>query len=70
MDRLYSQNILEQTLPYYRERREKDGKESPTSQNEGLGRVRHAGDEFPDEELYFEIPYEGGSAGKHLNTLA
>lgn len=70
MDTLSSQKILKQTLPYYRERREKDGKESPTSQNEGLGRVGLAGDEFPDDELYFEIPYNGGPAGKHLNTFA
>ena len=71
MDPLYIKNTLEQSFPYYRERREKDEKQSPMNTSPGL-----EGDEFgedgnsDDGTLYFEIPYAGGPSGKHLNTTA
>jgi hypothetical protein len=66
MDQLYIQNALEQTFPYYRERREKDERESPMGSDYG-GSAELAPE---DDALYFETPYEGGPSGKHLNTFA
>ena len=67
MDPLNSQNSLEQALPFYRDRREKDEKDP----SQGLDRIEFATEEVDEENvLYFEFPYEGGPAGKHLNTFA
>lgn len=67
MEPLYPQNILERTFPILRERREKAEREalqeggSRKSEEEAVGK---------EEELYARLPYEGGPAGKNLNTLA
>jgi|ETNmetMinimDraft_22_1059887.scaffolds.fasta_scaffold00102_10 hypothetical protein len=68
MDPLKAQNSLEPALPFYRDRREKDEKDP----SQGLDRLQPEDGEPADEEdvLYFEVPYEGGPAGKHLNTFA
>ena len=67
MDPLKTQNNLEPALPFYRDRREKDEKDP----SQGLDRVQSQDDEAVEEDvLYFEVPYEGGPAGKHLNTFA
>ena len=68
MDRLKAKNNLDPALPFYRDRREKDEKDP----SQGLDRLQPEDGEPADEEdvLYFEVPYEGGPAGKHLNTFA
>ncbi|OUW17411.1 MAG: hypothetical protein CBD18_04675 [Opitutales bacterium TMED158] len=67
MDPLKSQNNIEPALPFYRDRREKDEKDP----SQGLDRLRAEEEELLDGDLlYFEIPYEGGPSGKHLNTFA
>lgn len=71
MDPLYINNTLEQSFPYYRERREKDEKQSPMNTSRGLeGHEFGADENIDDESLYLEIPYVGGPSGKHLNTTA
>lgn len=71
MDPLHTQNTLEHSLPYYRERREKDGKQYPDDASHGFGDDElDEGRTLDDGSLYFEIPYAGGPSGKHLNTLA
>jgi len=71
MDPLHNKNTLEQSFPYYRERREKDEKQSPMNTSPGLeGDEIGEGGNSDDETLYFEIPYAGGPSGKHLNTTA
>ena len=71
MDPLRIQNTLEQSFPYYRERREKDEEESPMNTGHELEDDEFGeGGNSDDASLYFEIPYAGGPSGKHLNTLA
>lgn len=71
MDPLYTQYTLEQAFPYYRERREKDEKDSPMNSIHELVRGRFTEDELlEDEALYSEVPYGGGPSGKNLNTFA
>lgn len=71
MEPLYPQNIMERTFPHLREQREKAEKESmmnPTDENAVSGQYRET--VFNEENLYFDVPYKGGSAGKHLSTFA
>ncbi len=71
MEPLYPQNIIERTFPYLREQREKAEKESRL--NPEVEEVqKYPVDEmaFKDENLYFDVPYEGGETGKHLSTFA
>ncbi len=71
MEPLYPQNIVERTFPFYREQREKAEKELIVrSTHEDASADPSGEDSEEDEMLYFEIPYEGGPAGRHLNTLA
>ena len=71
MDPLYIKNTLEQSFPYYRERREKDEKRSPMNTIRGLDDDEFGeGEDLDGGSLYFEIPYAGGPSGKHLNTTA
>lgn len=71
MDPLYIKNTLEQSFPYYRERREKDEKQSPMITSPGIEDDEFGEDGNSDDgTLYFEIPYAGGPSGRHLNTTA
>ncbi len=71
MEPLYPQNIIERTFPYLREQREKEERELRMNPKveEALDRSI---DEvaFDDENLYFDVPYEGGNTGKNLSTFA
>ena len=71
MEPLYPQNIIERTFPHLREQREKAEKELRLNPKveETLERSIDEG-AFDDENLYFDVPYEGGSTGKHLSTFA
>ncbi len=71
MEPLYPQNIMERTFPYLRELREKAEKESllnPQVEDAASHLIDEAA--FNDENLYFDVPYEGGQTGKHLSTFA
>lgn len=71
MEPLYPQNIVERTFPYLREQREKAENELRLNpQVEGT--LKRPLDEvaFDDENLYFDVPYEGGQTGKNLSTFA
>jgi len=68
MEPLYPQNIVERMFPIFRERREKEEREALfRSEDRGPSIGLEA---FRSENLYGSRPYEGGSVGKHLNTLA
>ncbi len=76
MEPLYPQNILERTFPILREQREKAEREASVRSNSrerdfDQTEVEYPGDALNDDvELYGDIPYEGGPAGRNLNTLA
>tara|TARA_B110000037_G_scaffold204953_1_gene249381 strand:+ start:582 stop:791 length:210 start_codon:yes stop_codon:yes gene_type:complete len=69
MEQLYPLNIIERRFPVLREQREKAEREAV----DGNSRMQQGPEESEvgDEPgLYSSLPYEGGEAGKHLNTLA
>ena len=71
MEPLYPQNIIERTFPHLREQREKAEKEMRMNPKVEETRERSIDERaLDDENLYFDVPYEGGSTGKHLSTFA
>jgi len=62
MEPLYPQNIIERTFPHLREQREKAEKEMRMNPKVEETRERSIDERaFDDENLYFDVPYEGGS---------
>ena len=71
MEPLYPLNIIERTFPHLREQREEAEKElrlNPKVEETFERSIDETA--FDDENLYFDIHYEGGSTGKHLSTFA
>ena len=62
MEPLYPQNIIERTFPHLREQREKAEKEMRMNPKVEETRERSIDERaLDDENLYFDVPYEGGS---------
>lgn len=71
MEPLYPLNIIERTFPHLREQREKAEKELRLNPKVEETFERSIDERaFDDENLYFDVNYEGGSIGKLLSTFA
>lgn len=68
MEQLYPQNIIERRYPVLREQREKAEREALEKPEKKEETVSLESDSEPS--LYEPIPYNEGSVGQYLNTLA
>ncbi|MEM9160622.1 MAG: hypothetical protein AAGB46_16360 [Verrucomicrobiota bacterium] len=71
MDQLFPVNKLDKQIPVVREKRESSERESNGQPLRTEDARKIVSQETEDEDLLYEdVPYEGGPAGKHLNTFA